>query len=438
MSQPPTALAHFRAECYQAFGLRRDTLANLLDAVLTADRVTSLVRLSLSPWFARGWSSLYDALADGGLDVARVQRVLVRALPEPAADARLLWAIDGSSWPRPNAETSPERTWVRVVQAGQPQSRITGGWDYQWVMAIPQSQGSWVLPLAVDRRGPQAGTPTALAIAQLRAVLAARSRTAPRPVVVLDSHYDVPALVQAKLPVDWLARLARNRRLYRVPPPYAGRGCPRKHGPVFRLADPATQTDPDLVQGWDDADYGSVQIARWDRLHTQAAPAIAVTVVRVTVAHLPRGTTPPAPLWLVWHGESCPADLRLLWQWYQRRFAIEHGFRFLKQDLGWTVPRLQQPQRADRWSWLLALVLWQLWLGRALVEVARLPWERPVPADRLSPGRVRRAMAGVLAGLGDRAPPPKPRGNAPGRARTVCPGPHPRQPVQTQGKPTAT
>jgi hypothetical protein len=46
------------------------------------------------------------------------------------------------------------------------------------------------------------GAPTDLAIAQVRSVVQAAVPDAPRPVVVLDSHYDLPQLVQAQLAVD--------------------------------------------------------------------------------------------------------------------------------------------------------------------------------------------------------------------------------------------
>jgi len=436
MSQPPSALAHFRAECYQAFGLRRASVSDLIDAVLTSERGTSFVQLSQSPLFRRKWSSLFDALAEGSLDIPALQRLLVRTLPPPDAAGVPIWAIDGSVWCRPDAHTSAERTYVRAMHRGQPQSRIVAGWEYQWLMAVPETQGSWVLPLSVARRSPTAGTPTDLAIDQVRSVLQAAVPDAPRPVVVLDSHYDLPQLVQAQLAVDWVARLARNRRFFRVPPPYAGRGCPPKHGPVFRLAAPHTHGSPDHQQTWDDAAHGAVTISVWERLHAQATQAVEVTVVQVTVAHLAAGRPAPAPLWLAWHGAQLPADLRQLWWWYQRRFAIEHGFRFLKQQLGWTLPRLRTPQQADRWSWLLALVLWQVWLGRALVVDARLPWERPLPADRLSPGRVRRAMGSVLTQLDDRGPPPKPRGNPGGRPTGQRPRPAPRYPVHRRTPPS--
>ncbi len=90
MSLPQSPLAHFRAELYQTFGLRRDALQDLLDAVLTGDRVTSLVRLSLAPAFRRRWPSVFDALTDGTVDGAAQRHLWAVSLPPPAAGQRLL------------------------------------------------------------------------------------------------------------------------------------------------------------------------------------------------------------------------------------------------------------------------------------------------------------------------------------------------------------
>ena len=434
---PAAPLARFRAELYQTvLGLRRDALFELVDAVLTADRAESLVRHSLAPVFRRGWASVPDALADGSLDVAALRRLLARHTPVPAWGRRELWVIDGSIWPRPEAKTSPERTWGRFVTAGTPQSGIVGAWEYQWLVALPEAQGSWALPLAVDRRDLAAGTATSLASRQLHAALATRAASAPRPLLLLDSHYDVVALLEAGVRVDILARLAANRRFYREPGPYQGRGARRKHGPVFRCADPTTHGRTDRTQFRHDPDYGLVRFDVWERLHVPRAPLVNLTVLRVSVAHLPRRTTPPKPLWLVWSGGPLPADLAQVWRWYQRRFAVEHLFRFLKSDLGWTAVRPRSPQGADRWSWLVVVVLWQLWLSRPLVADRRLPWERSAATDP-SPGRVRRGFGGLLLTLGTWAKPPRPRGKSPGRPIGHCPGPAPRCPVRRRGPPRA-
>ena len=294
-----------------------------------------------------------------------------------------------------------------------------------------------MLPLALGRRGPQAGTATTLAIAQLRAAQAARPADAPRPLLLLDSHYDVAELVQADLGSDILARLASNRRFYRPPGPYAGRGPRPKHGPVFRCAEPTTHGTPDRTQCDGDPTYGTVTIDVWERLHTQPAPTIELSVIRVTLGRLPRREQPPKPLWLLWHGGALPADLRTLQRWYQRRFAVEHAFRFLKQSLGWTSIRPRSPMTADRWSWVLAAGLWQLWLARAWVADQRLPWEHSPVGSALSPGRVRRGFAGLVGRLGTPARPPRVRGKSPGRRPGQCPGPAPRCPVQRRGPPHA-
>ncbi len=430
-------LARFRAELYQSvLGLRRDALCELLDAVLTGERAESLVRHSLSPAFRRGWASAPDALADGALAVAALRRVLAAYAPAPLAGQRELWVLDGSLWPRPAAKTSPARTWGRFVTSGTPQSGIVGGWEYQWLVRVPDSSGSWCLPLEVARRDLAAGTATTLAIGQLRAALAVRPADAPRPLLLLDSHYDVVELLEAGVPVDILARLACNRRFYRRPGPYAGKGAPRKHGPIFRCAEPATHGLSDRTQFAHDPEHGLVRIDVWTGLHTQPAPLVELTVLRVSVAHLPRRGTPPKPLWLVWSGGALPADLCQVWHWYQRRFAVEHLFRFLKSDLGWTRIRPRSPATADRWSWLLAAGVWQLWLARALVADQRLPWERALPAY-LSPGRVRRGFSGLLLILGTWARPPRPRGKSPGRQLGQGPGPAPRFPVQRRAPPRA-
>ena len=267
----PLPLARFRTELYQSvLGLRRDALCDLLDAVLTGDGPISLVRHSLSPVFRRGWSSACDALADGSLDVAALRRLFATTMPPATIAGRRLWVLDGTIWPRPAAKTSPARTWGRGTGSGLPESGIVGAWEYQWLVAVPEASGSWVLPLEVGRRDLAAGTATTLAIRQVRAAQAGRPADAPRPLLLLDSHYDVGDLVGATLGVDILARLASNRRFYRPPGPYAGKGAPRKHGPVFQCANPATHGTPNRTQTDPDATYGQVTIAVW---HPPAHPA---------------------------------------------------------------------------------------------------------------------------------------------------------------------
>lgn len=436
MNACTTPLTRFRAALYHdVLGMRRDALFELTDAVLTDPGPSSLVRHTLNPCFRRGWASASDALSDGSLDAAALQRWGGAFLPPPEPGQRPVWALDGTTWPRPAAKTSEERTWCRFVTGGQPQEGVVPGWEWQWLGAIVAPPSSWVLPLSVERRGPQAGSPTTLAITQLRAALQAQPEDAPRPVVAMDSHYDLGALAAAGLECDLLARLSARRRFFRRPPVYAGFGAPRKHGPVFRTHDPATHGRPDRTLRQDDPARAWVQIDAWERLHTPTAPTVELTVLRVTVGRLPRRDRPPAPLWLVWHGESLPADLTRVWLWYEQRFAIEHLFRFLKQSLGWTAVGVQATATAERWTNLMATAVWELWLARPELRAARLPWERPTPPQRATPGQVRRGFAGLLLDAGTPAHPPRPRGKSPGRRPGEQPGRRPRYAIHRRSPP---
>jgi hypothetical protein len=217
-----TRLRTFRQQFYAGLGLRQDSLFELLDSALSSPDRRTLVRLSLNSVFRRRWPSTCDALADGTLDPSALRRLFLQSLPP--VDSRPLWVIDGSHWPRPRAVTSPARTCEWHAVAGQPQHHLVPAWAYQWCVAVPEPDGSWVLPLDVPRRDAEAGTPTVVVIQQLRSARALQPVEAPRPVVALDSGYDAGQLGQAKLELDCLVRLAVHRVFFGAPGPYQGRG----------------------------------------------------------------------------------------------------------------------------------------------------------------------------------------------------------------------
>ena len=99
----------------------------------------------------------------------------------------------------------------------------------------------------------------------------------------------------------------------------------------------------------------------------------------------------------------------------QSGLLLEHTFRFFKQVLGWTAPKIRDPAAADRWTWLIIAAYAQLRLARALAADLRLPWERPAPAGRLTPARVRRGFRNIRATTGSPATAPKPGKPGPGR-----------------------
>src|SRR4028119_80640 len=103
------------------------------------------------------------------------------------------------------------------------------------------------------------------------------------------------------------------------------------------------------------------------------------------------------PMWLAFVGLKMPPPDEV-WRLYLRRFAIDHWYRFAKNRLHSTVPRLSTPPQCDRWSDLMPIVTWQLWLARHLVEQRPLlqakssdqtyPWTScPIMREYFSPVR---------------------------------------------------
>jgi hypothetical protein len=131
-------------------------------------------------------------------------------------------------------------------------------------------------------------------------------------------------------------------------------------------------------------------------------PIMRRTLLLVAVSRLPQQTRDPQALWWWWHtpddGDSIP-NLDRAWRAYVRRFDVEQMFRFLKQTLNWTLPRVRHPAQADRWTWLVTLADTQLRLARPLADDRPLPWPRPQSAGKLTPERVRRGLSTLLLRL---------------------------------------
>lgn len=438
---PLARLGGFRAELYACYTRRADALFELGDALLCAQTLPSLPHLSLEPVCRRGWGSVYDALSSGRVEVERLRDLLVSSLPD--ADP-LVFAVDVTTWPRCDAECSPERGFYYHPSrhsAGQP---IIAGWAFQWICQLSFDRDSWTAPVDTRRLHPLDDTDQQAAV-QVRALLGRLGDGGPVPLVVFDAGYDSAQLTLdlAEAPVAVLVRLRSDRCFYADPPPRlpgAG-GRPRRHGAKFNCADPTTWPAPTATLVCEDDQYGSVTVQAWAGLHPKQQrhpghgtggprPIVRGTIIRVQVERVPAKTRPPKVLWLWWAGpKGLQLDLDLAWRAYIRRFDLEHTVRFCKQTLGWTTPRPRHPEQADRWTWLVLAAYAQLRLARQVAGDQRLPWERPRPQPRLSPLRVRRGFPQLLATLGSPAATPKPSGRSPGRPRGRPSGPATRYPA---------
>jgi hypothetical protein len=446
MIDPATfnTLRQFRGGVYDRFGARRDALFELLDAATVAGLVPSLAYLSLQPVHRRRWGSLYDALAAGDIDAPALRELVARY---PLDDGQPIFAMDTSVWPRDDAETSPGRGYYHSSSrqsAGQP---IVTGWSYAWLAQLSFTHDSWTAPLDVQRVQ-AGGNAHAVAAAQIWELVERLPADGPVPLFVFDAGYDPEALARELAELDGqhvavLVRLRSDRCFYADPPPAVGEkvGRPRRHGQKFTCPEERTWWAPTSEHREQHAQYGSVRVRAWAGVHakTQNHPqrgsyrtkaVVRGTLVLVEVERLPRQTRIPKRLWLWWRGPGQP-DLAVLWRAYVHRFDLEHTYRFCKQTLNWTTPRVRTPQQADRWTWLVALAYTQLRLARRTIEDVHLPWEPPQRPDRrvLTAARVRQAFPQLLVTLDTPANAPKPCGRSPGRPKGARSGRAPRFPA---------
>jgi hypothetical protein len=442
-------LSRFRADFRACLAARGDELFELADAVLCADGpVRTLAGLSLAPEHRRGHGALYDAVSRGRIVIGRLRRALA-GLPLPAwPDGRIRLAVDVSNWLRPDAATSPDRLFCHVYGRGKGQAQMIPGWPYSVIAALEPGRTSWTTVLDAVRLGPE-DDETEVTAVQVRDVVARLIEAGhwregdPAILVVLDAGYDVTRLawLLADLPVELLGRLRSDRvmQLPTPPRPPGTMGRPRKHGGELALSDPATWPEPPVATSTMTSRYGMATAAAWDRVHPRLThraawldhdgdlPVIEGTLIRLAVDHLP-GDRDPKPVWLWFSGTgAAPADVDRCWQSFLRRFDLEHTFRLFKQVLGWTAPKIRDPAAADRWTWLVIACHAQLRLARALTAGLRLPWERPAPAGRLTPARVRRGFRNIRATIPSQASAPKPGKPGPGRppgSKNRHPAPH--------------
>ena len=368
-----STLIDFRQGLYDCFLRAGDVLMNTNDALLSHTDAQSLVELSLSAYFERRWSSLYDAFDNAKIDRDALRKLLMGALPTLPTGQRRVFGVDASSIPRPLSGTARDRSYVHASNLPEGSKPVVAGWQFSVIALLPKEPSSWTLP--VDSvRIPSEHTQAEVARQQLKelAPLLVESD-----LLLGDGYYGSTAFVglSTGLPCDLLARLAKNRVLYRAAPPHTGkRGAPRKDGTAFKCSDPTTHQTPDGSWEGSDEKQQKIEVACWENLHFKKARSVSVCVIRV-LRHGAQGTQrDPRVSWFLFVGQTLPplCEIPAL---YARRYSLEHGFRFDKQDLLWERARLRTPEQFQHWTDLVACVHVQLGLARELAAERR-PWER--------------------------------------------------------------
>lgn len=399
-----TNLIQFRQAGYALLGKARDAMFELGDAVFELANVHSFVELSQAPSFRRKWSSAYEAVQDSRPNRAGLMRLYLQQA-EPLAEPLLLVG-DHTAWPRVWAPTLRNRSYQHAPSPIAARRPVTVGHGFSTLVIAPETYGSWALPLLHERISTQ--KPIATAAQQLEKVC---KELKTRPISLWDAEYGCGAFLKATqlVAADKLIRLRANLCLEGPTKPYGGRGAYPKHGIPFRFTDPTTWWEPDCVWEGEDPAFGKLRVRIWRDLRFAKALDCLMLVAQVERLEAPDTRRKPRILWLAWVGQTPPKQW---WGLYARRYPVDHWYRFAKGRLHWTLPMFATPEQEERWSNLMTLLTWQLWLARPVATDCPLPWQKPL--QHLSPGRVCQAMPAILARIGTPTQVCKPRGKSPG------------------------
>lgn len=411
-------ISEFREAVYQKVTWRPGAILDLVDALTVNGHVNSPVAMSESALFRRKFSSVYDALVHGQLDIG-LKDVLINSQDanwEKIAGYEI-HAIDATPNERMAAETLPDRGALKAQQ----KDPVRYGHKYSWLVRLVQSGTSWVAPEDIERISTET-TDTKLAAQQVKD-LAVRNKH-PK-VVTADSRYRDKHFLSAFAGLEnthGLVRLQNNQKLSQelVPKPEGSRGAPRKHGADFQLS--AIEREPDARQEFL-LGQQTVRVRVWHQLHFKRLAKVTGSVA--CVEFLKEDGTPryKRPIWLFWTGpeDVTPQDLCRMYLW---RFAIEHLFRFLKQHMGLNSSRSTNLHSLQRWMWIVGLAYWQLLLMRDTVQANRPAWH-PHKKDGqdkpLTPAQVQRSAQTFLLQSGTPAANTRPAGKGRGRQKGYCP-----------------
>ena len=410
-SRDYSKLSDFRDGLYCCFGNGKDALMNLVDSLLTGSGARSFAELSLSTAFTRKWSSIYEIFDDAEIDRQALQRLFLMAIPARSPGARLILAADATPIVRAESPTARDRTYVHVPNVPKGAKPIAPGWQFATVVALPEKPCSRTTIL--DNRRIESGQTAAQVVAkQLIQVAPELPKDA---IVALDGGFGNASFVSAaqNASIGKLMRTAKNRTLYRPKPELSNKvGRPRLDGDPFSIKDPATHGQPDEHAIGTDEKGHPIETDCWRNLHFSRCRTATLSLIRVSRQNGIDTKRNPGVIWLIWHGTDMP-PLEQIPQIYRPRYCIEHSYRFDKQNLLWTKPRLRTPEKFETWTDVVAAVHNQVSIAYEYQQDFRMPWANP--DAEATPEQVRRGLEAIIAQLGTPARPTRPRGKAPGR-----------------------
>lgn len=458
----------FRQKLYNCFESHTDSIMDLLDALAgNKEGASSIAELSLSPLFERTYNSVYKAIKesfDTSIPTNKQEeklknlfRAIASVIPQPAKRPFYLFAMDTTPHPRPYSVTMPERGYIYQPNTIIGNKPINIGHSYSIVSILPEKDvcfdAPWSLPFSgervpIDKSGTDVGSK------QIKSLMCDQSLPWHRKLslIAADSTYGQRSFLYEQSQHKNLvvvARVRSNRVFYQSPPTqqfHTRRGCPKKFGERFSLADPNTWCVADqttqIKHTTKNGRQLTLTIQTWHQMLMRGTKKEQMyrhpfTLMRISVTD---DTNTPVwkPMWLIVMGsqrqEISPEQA---YQSYRQRFDIEHMLRFGKQRLLMTQFQTPSVKHEENWIRLVMLAYVQLWAAKELASHLPKPWERYLKQNNdniLTPSVVQRDFARIISEIGKPGLSPKPRGNSTGRLTGQTQPKRSKHPVVKKGK----
>lgn len=436
----------YQKELRASFPKRADSILQLVEALASSEKPTSIVELSQEGAFQRSFSNVHKAI--NVMDAENRSRIwtemFYKRLPQEKTRPFHLYAIDVTPEPKRHSETMEDRTFVhKADQLGIP---VIIGLEASVLVTIPEqeeSEAKWTLPLSVERVSSKE-TACEVAKKQLRLLAKLKNSDGKLSVIVTDSGYTRLEPEEKDQVIIARGRSDRvGRRLNNHQNEEKRRGRPRKYmeGCIkFREDIPLDDKNAPDEQVEDQMIYKGQPvyrlISRWNNIHLHDREGL-VDVVKVELfSKMDAVPLFDAPLLLIVSGtRRSELSGKRVFECYLCRFDIEHFFRFQKQKLLFGGFQTADLRRQCNWWWICLMAYWLLYLSRVAEAGSNRKWQ-PKRVDRLaSPGEVKRVFgAKIFPKLGSPSSKPAVRGKSNGRRRGVCFMKRPKQKVVKKEK----
>ena len=455
---------------------------DLTDALSSNSTATSPVELSLSPFFRRGHSSVYDAITnffqpqplspDQDPSEApvlsavqrreqeqKMTRLIASTIPPLEQRSHHLIALDVTPQARPFAHTLEDRVFTHFPNPITGNRPITIGHPYSVLAYIPEKKNSsepkWVVPLSVQRVDSQSSE-TVVGAQQTKSFLEDDQLPFHDDLVVkvADSKYSARPHVSQTAKLNNLidiVRCAGNRTLYQSPPTLEGQKRPANrpvwYGTKFVMKGQSTWHEPAHTDQMTTVTKKGrkliFHIQCWDDMLMRGKDGIDMhdkpfRLLRATCVDEHGKKVYKRPMWLMAFGDRRhELSVINILDAFLQRYDIEHFFRFGKQKLLMAAAQTPEVEYEENWWQIVILAYVQLWLAKELARQRLYPWEkqsRSKSTEIATPTLTQRDFGRLIQLFGTPAKPPKPRGYSPGCKKGQKRTPRKRHPVIKKSK----